>query len=236
MSTEEDIIDYIMNDIIIGKYRSGDRLPSENEIADYFYVPRIIVRKAYERLKEMGYIDTVKGKGRFLKERKRKIHLLLSGKESFTKKMINNNYKLCSKNIFCKQINYNEKIFKILNADKEDQVFKIGRLRVVDDNPVAVHISYVKKSTFDDIELEGKKIISMFQYYKSKGYSEFISKESVLSVSFPTKFERELLNCSGFVPILIIKSGCYDKETKKILEFSKIIYRSDCFQYLISND
>ncbi|MDQ2086756.1 GntR family transcriptional regulator [Herbivorax sp. ANBcel31] len=234
MNTEKDIIDFIINNIVTGKYKEGDKLPSENEIANHFSVTRIVVRKAYERLNEMGYINSIKGKGTFLKERKKKIHLILSGNQSFTKKMNDNNYNLYSKNVFCKKINYNEKIYKILKADDFEQIYKIGRLRIVDDRPVALHISYVKKSTFNDIDSEGMKILSMFEYYKSKGFNEFNSKQSVLSVSFPTKLERELLNCSGFVPILVIKSGCYDKETNKILEFSKIIYRSDCFQYLIS--
>lgn len=49
------IIDNIMSDINSGKYKIKDKLPSENELVDIYKVPRTIIRKAYERLEQIGY-------------------------------------------------------------------------------------------------------------------------------------------------------------------------------------
>ncbi|MDK2788870.1 MAG: GntR family transcriptional regulator [Epulopiscium sp.] len=230
---ETEIIDQLIFDIQANKYNLNDKLPSENELADRYKVPRITVRKAYERLQEMGYIYSKQGIGRFLKNRQRQINLVLSGDVSFSKKMEDMGYKFESQNIFCEEIDYDEKIFNFLGVDKSDRVFKIGRLRIIDDKPLALHISHVAKSVFNDIDKVGKNIKSMFAYYNSKGYCEFYSNKSILSVSFPTKYERQILDCSNLIPLLILISGCIDKKTNRVLEYTKILYRTDYFKYVI---
>ncbi|AFM40713.1 transcriptional regulator [Desulfosporosinus acidiphilus SJ4] len=233
MSQEMEIVNKLMSSIGSGKYNAHDRLPSENEIADQYNVPRITARKAYERLEELGYIYKKHGKGSYVKDRYQQIELVLTGDVSFSQKMTEKGYNFQSKTIFCKEIKYNEKIYNYLETAKEDKIFKVGRLRYIDHQPIALHISYVAKSVFHDIDEVGKDITSMFQYYHSKGYTEFISKPSILSVSFPTESQRKLFNCPFLIPLLVLESGCMDKETGKVLEYLKIYYRSDCFSYVI---
>lgn len=233
MSEEMAIVDKLVSDIQAGRYEADEKLPSENELADLFKVPRITVRKAYERLQEMGYIYSLQGKGSYVKDRRQQIPLLLSGDESFSRKMLAQGYNYHSKNVFCEEIPYHQKIFQALGVDEHDRVFKIGRLRFVDHRPVALHISYVAKSVFADIDQVGKEITSMFEYYNRKGYTEFRSQTSILSVQFPTAYEREILECSSLIPLLVLESGCIDRKTGTVLEHTRILYRSDCFTYVI---
>jgi GntR family transcriptional regulator len=233
LTEEMRVVDQLVADIHSSKYKPDDKLPSENELADRFRVPRIKIRKAYERLQELGYIYSQQGRGSFVKDRRNQIPLVLSGDVSFSKKMEELGYHFQSKNLFCEEIEYNEKIYQFLGVSEEEKVFRIGRLRLVDQMPIALHISYVAQSVFRDIESTGKEITSMFQYYNLKGFTDFLSSPSILSVSFPTKEEREILDCSSLVPLLALESGCMDKETGIVLEHSKILYRSDCFTYVI---
>lgn len=233
MSEEMEIMDQLISDITLGKFGPDDKLPSENELADRFHVPRITVRKAYKRLEELGYIYSKQGKGSYVKERHLQIPLVLSGDASFSQKMKEQGYNYQSKTVFCEEIDYNKKIFESLGVREGDPVFKIGRLRFVDNLPIALHISYVAQSVFPDIKTVSKDITSMFEYYRSKGYSKFESKTSVLSITFPTKFERELFGCSTLIPFLVLESGCIDRTTGTILELTRILYRSDFFTYVI---
>ncbi|MDP4090423.1 MAG: GntR family transcriptional regulator [Bacillota bacterium] len=230
---ENIIIDELLKDISDGKYEKDARLPSENELADSYQVPRIVVRKAYEKLEERGYIYSRQGKGRYLKGRYEQIELVLTGNESFSKKMLDKGYDLISKNVFCQKINYDEKVYNELGVLKDSEVYKVGRLRIVDRRPIALHISFVAKALFKDIEEDGSKIDSMFSYYRSKGYKEFSSEKSVLSVAYPTAEERELLKCPNFIPLLIVETNCIDKGTGKVIEYTKIIYRGDSFKYIV---
>ena len=233
MSNETEIVDKLVSLIVSGKYNAHDKLPSENEIADQYKVPRITARKAYERLEELGYIYKKQGKGSYVKDRYKQIELVLSGDVSFSQKMIEKGYDFHSETIFCREIKYNKKICDYLETDEEDRIFKVGRLRYIDLQPIALHISYVAKSVFNDIDAVGMDITSMFKYYNSRGYTEFCSKPSILSVAFPTKSQRKLLNCTYLIPLLVLESGCTDKKTGKVLEYIKILYRSDCFSYVI---
>lgn len=233
MSNEMEIVDMLVFLIVSGKYIAHDKLPSENEIAVKFNVPRITARKAYERLEEMGHIYKKQGKGSYVKDRNKQIELIFSGDVSFSQKMIDKGFDFKSETIFCKEIKYNKKIYNYLETDQEDSIFKVGRLRYIDQEPIAVHVSYIAKSVFSDIDAVGMDITSMFNYFNSKGYTVFASKRSTLRVTFPTESQRKLLNCSYLIPLLVLESGCIDKKSGVVLEYQKIFYRSDCFSYVI---
>ena len=192
MPNELDIVDKLMSGIASGKYNAHDRLPSENDIADNYNVPRITARKAYERLEEMGYIYKIQGKGSYVKDRSKQIELVLSGNVSFSQKMLEKGYDFQSANVFCKAIKFNRKVYDFLEAREDEQIYKVGRLRFIDHQPIALHISYVSKSVFHDIEVVGREITSMFSYYSQKGYTEFGSKLSNLSISFLQRIKE---NC-----------------------------------------
>ncbi|UKS28615.1 GntR family transcriptional regulator [Paenibacillus sp. HWE-109] len=233
MSEEVDIMDYLTAAIQSGKYEPDDKLPSENELADRFKVPRITARKAYERLQELGYIYSKQGKGSFVQDRNLRIPLVLSGNISFSQKMLDLGYNYQSKNIFCEPISFNNKIYQSLRAPEDSMVYRVGRLRIVNGQSIALHISYVTACMFPEISTEGREITSMFQYYRSKGYHNFRSIQTILSVTYPSKSERDLLACSSLIPLLVLESGCMDGESGKMLECSKILYRGDCFSYEI---
>jgi len=140
-------------------------------------------------------------------------------------------YELITKNIAFEKIKYNEKIFNKLCVTKDDEVFKIARLRIVEGRSVAIHTSYVAKSVFNDIDKYGNCILSMFEYYKQHGYNSFKSSISVLSVSIPSSEERKNLECSKRTPVIILETDCIDTDSKVVLEYTKILYRGDCFKY-----
>ncbi len=112
-NVEIKIVDELISNINNKKYNSNDKLPSENDLADAYGVPRIVVRKAYERLEEMGYVYSKQGKGRFLIERYKYIDLVLSGNESFSEKMIKKGYHFQSKNIFLTRSNIMKSLYRI---------------------------------------------------------------------------------------------------------------------------
>lgn len=57
------VVEELKRQIISGKYKNGELLPSEKELIDSFGVSRITIRKALAVLADMGYIQTSQGKG-----------------------------------------------------------------------------------------------------------------------------------------------------------------------------
>jgi len=74
----------------------------------------------------------------------------------------------------------------------------------------------------------------MFSYYELNGYHDFDSCKSVIGISFPTAEERKILGCPSLVPLLTLETNCIDNKSKKVLEYTKIIYRGDTFKYIVS--
>lgn len=62
----EQIYNYLLQKIKNGELASGDRVPSEKELADHFNVSRITSKKALELLALQKIIERVQGKGSFV--------------------------------------------------------------------------------------------------------------------------------------------------------------------------
>ncbi|WHX25731.1 GntR family transcriptional regulator [Virgibacillus halodenitrificans] len=233
---ETQMIDDLMEKIITKAMQPGEKFPSENQLSNLYNVPRITARKVLTTLDARGYIHSIQGKGRFLKATSKPIQLHLLGNRSFTDKMQHAGYRLMTKNIYCTQINYDEKIYEALQSKKEAEVYKIGRLRLIEGEPIAIHQSFVDKENFPSIVQDGPGIESMFAYYRQLGYEEFMSERSLLSVTFPTSSEQDLLSCRSMVPLIVLESDCIDVKTGNVLEYTKILYRSDKFKYDITSE
>ncbi|WP_369824939.1 GntR family transcriptional regulator [Sporosarcina sp. P13] len=158
----------------------------------------------------------------------------LTAETSFTEKMEALGYDLETRTIDCEKIPYNEQIYQILGIEKSDTVHKIGRLRYIDGEPTAIHYSFVSETTIPQIKDDGSKIQSMFAYYRQHGYDEFSNRTSLLSITFPTASEQQLLGCKSMVPLILVESDCVDSKTGKVLEYTKTLYRSDKFKYDIT--
>lgn len=231
---DKNIRDNIIENINQGKYKTDGKLPSDNELALKYGVPRIKIRKIYERLEDMGYIYSLQGRGRFFKGKSEHIELVLSGNESFSKKLKSKGYDLVTKNIFCERIPFNRKIYNELKVERNIAVYRIGRLRFVGGEPIAIHISYLADSVFPNIYEEGKKITSVFEYYESKGFSNYISGKNLLSLGYPIFKEGEYLQCGELVPLLKLETNCIDEKKNIVLEYTEILYRGDKFKYEIN--
>lgn len=62
------IQNYILDNIQRGVYLTGDKIPSENELAQLFSVSRVTANMAIKELSIMGVVRRVKGKGTFVAE------------------------------------------------------------------------------------------------------------------------------------------------------------------------
>ena len=64
----EQVFEQMQGLLIDGTWRQGDKLPSENELADAFGVSRMTIRQAMQKLKALGLIETRTGSGSFVRE------------------------------------------------------------------------------------------------------------------------------------------------------------------------
>jgi GntR family transcriptional regulator len=56
----------IMDAIAGGRLASGDRLPSHRELSEQLVIAPLTVKKAYDELEKLGYIESQRGRGTFV--------------------------------------------------------------------------------------------------------------------------------------------------------------------------
>jgi len=66
ISITDEAVSQIRVEILSGKYKVGDRLATENELAEQLGVGRSTVREAMRMLKALGFIEIRQGKGAFV--------------------------------------------------------------------------------------------------------------------------------------------------------------------------
>lgn len=67
-SVPEQIFEMLKNEIVMGEYAVGDRIPSEAELSRQLNASRVSVRAALHKLSVLGLVDTRVGDGNYVKE------------------------------------------------------------------------------------------------------------------------------------------------------------------------
>lgn len=226
--TWETIADTLIKEFQKDLYAKDEKMPSENKMAVRFHVSRSEIRKAYERLKELGYVYSMQGCGSFFSGKREKIRLSMSD-ESFTSKMKALGLNFETRNMGCRKISGDSLIHSMLDINFEEPVYKIARIRLLNGEPAAIHISYLAEDLFPRIAQEGRDITSMYDYIRSCGFCHLKSDNAQLAVSSLSKKERTLLNIKGYAPCLVLTCRCVTLPGDTVVEVSRTIYRSDKF-------
>ncbi len=67
ISLIDSLVEQLEAQIVSAEYPVGSRLPGEEELANQFGVSRPVVREGLSRLRERGYLETVNGRGTFIR-------------------------------------------------------------------------------------------------------------------------------------------------------------------------
>lgn len=92
-------------------------MPSENKLAGQYGVTRAEIRKAYERLKELGYVYSMQGYGSFYSGKRKKIRLVMNH-ESFSQKMAALHLPIETRNLGCQKVRSDSLLYEMLQIDK----------------------------------------------------------------------------------------------------------------------
>lgn len=63
------IMRQVMDAIAGGRLAAGERLPSHRELSEQLVIAPLTVKKAYDELEALGYIETQRGRGTFVAAR-----------------------------------------------------------------------------------------------------------------------------------------------------------------------
>ncbi len=134
----QQVMDDLQNGIEIGRFRPGDKIPSENELSEIYGVSRITIRRAIEELAKEGVLTKKQGKGTYVNPPKltRKI-LRDGGTSSFTEQCQRSGKKSGARVVSIGSEEAPESTAALLDLPQGTPILRVIRVRTIDGMPVA---------------------------------------------------------------------------------------------------
>lgn len=209
------IIEDIIKDIEEGKYSYGDKLPSENELADKYSTSRITVRKSLDILKRRGFLTAYPGKGNYIKQPDIKnFKILLSGREpeKVVSAISSESVKASDKIASLFEISNGEKILKICAVLKQNDIVS---------GCLYIYSPYKKQSPVIEEEL------NFFASNPDSSTTETINIRAVKANE-----TAHVLGLNEDSPVLLMENILKDKEDNSILVYREMYLNPSYFQLI----
>ncbi len=152
--------------------KHGMKIPSENELKETYGVSRMTVRQALNNLVNDGFLYRHKGKGTFVNHTK--MEKRIQGLLSFTEEMQLMNRKVTNKVASFTLMQASEEVAAKLFLNKNEEVYRIERIRSADGIPVLYETLFLPRRIFKDLT---EQIIRESLY-------TYIEKELKMSINF----------------------------------------------------
>ena len=209
------------------KYVSGQALPTERALTELFGVSRMTIRQAISNLVHQGVLYRIPGKGAFVSREviKKKLEI-----ESFSEDMRKKGLVPGSKIIYFEKMTPDDEIREKLMLSNNEEVYFLNRLRLANDEPMAIEYSYLPLKYFPGLTKYDFVRCSLYKIIKQEYSITFnYMKQSIKAVNM-NKDETEMLlgkaRGFGLASIRLI----YNKDENPI-EYTRTIYHPERYSY-----
>jgi DNA-binding GntR family transcriptional regulator len=215
-----------------GLLESGDlgpnaQVPSEIQLSDRFHVSRMTARKALDRLVAEGILFRQPGKGTFVAAPK--ITHGVSTQLSFSKAMAALGLRHHTRVLNATRVPAPAHIASLLGLHAGESVVFLRRLRFVEDEPAALHLSYLP-GRYAGV-LNGDLSGSLIELMDAVGAHVVDSLDSVEAVIGQGEDARLLRVASGTSLVRI--EGVAFSSNRDPLKYNEALYRGDRFRFTV---
>jgi GntR family transcriptional regulator len=214
----------IKEDIDVGKYKPAEKIPSENELCDILNISRNTAKQAIADLVSEGLLFRVQGKGTFVAEKK--IIRGLTDTFSFSSEFKSNTGKLKTIVIFAEKISETKETLEHLKLKESKELFRIQRLRVLNDIPVALQTSYIPKFFCPNLLKYDLSKHSLFDILKEQYNLSFSYFTENLACVRADRYEAELLKIEKGSPLFLLTRKTFNKKDE-IVEVARSFMPGD---------
>ncbi|EJP6471945.1 MULTISPECIES: trehalose operon repressor [unclassified Clostridium] len=223
------IYNEILNKIESNKIQSGAKLSSENEMMKEYNVSRDTIRKALNLLESNGYIQKVKGKGSFVLDINKfdfPVSGLTSFKELSTKMGIESNTLVKE----LKLIKPNNFLMKQLSLSKNDEVWKVIRVREIDNKKIILDKDFFNKKY---VPLLTKDICknSIYEYLENELGLKISFAKKEITVQQATDEDKSYLDFENYNMIVVVKNHIY-LDDMSLFQYTESRHRPDRFKFV----
>lgn len=210
--------------IIAGEWREGEAVPSERELCALTDASRVTVRKAIEELISEGLLSRRQGSGTFVN---RVIETKNDALGSFSDEAAARGGISGTIWIARTIARPTEDEANILKIGKDIEVVRLGRVRLLDDEPLAIEHAVVPRQFLPPLDDLGS---SLYQALETNGNRPVGGTQSI-HASLATPTEAGLLSIAEQSAVLRIERVTRNAKGD-VVELTRSVYRGDRYKFV----
>lgn len=217
----------LLAEINQGQVQSGDRLPSETEIAARYQVSRITAKRVLDDLVKQGVAFSQQGRGTFVAmPRIREV----PGFTSFTDDMLSRGLRPSSQVLALTELDADDAIQRKLQIKPGEKAVYLKRVRLANDMPIAIETVFLPAAlcpNLAEVDFSSKSLYSILRekygIYPTWADAEIIAAEASAE-------EALCLGTKPGMPVLCADRLTYTR-TFTVIESVRSVYCGDRFSF-----
>lgn len=214
----------LREEISSGKWKSGQRFYSERELDEKYGLSRMTVRAVVNQLVADGLLYRVQGKGTFISQPK--ISTLSPGQMGIRRQLESKGYDTSIMLSQEERIMPPEKVRAILQLQPDEDVYIISRTRMIGQEPISIHTSYVPCRLAPDLLNYLSTAVSLSNTLEKYFGLRMAHLEETLESVSATQAEAQTLHVKKGYSLILLEDIVYN-ENRTPYEFAKILFRGD---------
>ncbi len=225
------LYDIIKEDILSGKYRSDEKIPSARELGETHNVSRITVEKAIEALVQENLVYRMQGKGTFVTSSK--LHRSLPKLYSFSEDMQELGLVPGSRVLELRVEDADEHICTVLRLpDNQSQVTKLVRVRLANDEPILIETTYIPVYLCPGLTECDFEKGSLYKTLDERYHLTLEYAEEHYEITRMKAREADLLQCRENTCAFSIERLTF-LETHRQVEYTRAVGRGDRLHFTV---
>jgi len=210
--------------------KPGQTFYSEAVLARQLGISKMPVRQAFHKLRAEGLLLTKKGKTPVIG----KGPLLWNFKElhGFSEEMRRRGLVPATK-VLSLDVEYpDSETASALSISPSEQVYRVKRLRFVDQEPVAIVTSYLPKRIFSGLDKQDLERNSLYYLFENVYGRKLLRSEQMISAVNAGHEEMQLLQTTLEGALLFVKETAFDTQ-ETALEYAISLLRGDRYTFSV---
>ena len=217
-----------IRDTIAASLRPHDALPSERDLMSVYGVSRMTVRRAIAKLVDEGRVYNIHGSGTYVGSTD--LFLKTPKLTSFTEDMMSRGFAASSRVLALTSVRATGEIARSLNISVESECTHIRRLRLADENPMAIEDVYLPREV---LALEDFKLAeSLYSQLDHAGHELHRAEQEIQAITLDDEQSRLLGVDPGTAALSVTRVS--SSRRGQLIEYARTIYRADRYTFQLA--
>lgn len=208
------IMHILESEIRLGRLRAGDRLPTQQELAEHFQVSLAPVKQALRELEERGIVSTRQGRGTFVMDATPLSEELIDTNRipCFTSETAMAGHRPSSIVLLIEEIEAREvpRAAQELELGPEAKLVHVERVRLADGKPLSLQNTYLPSAKVGGLVRRGLGPDDALQRILEEEFGvRLVAGRQVISATSANQHDARQLGVRVGSPLLLAERTCY---------------------------